>query len=254
MQQYNLAYRLTPMVKRLVIANLAIWVVGIMILQRFLLPNNVIFEYFALNPARFGLDFMLWQPVTYMFLHSPSNVFHVVFNMLILFFFGMELEQRWGSKFFLAYYMVCGVGAGLIYTICLWVYALLGGDQGLLLTNVVGASGAVFGLLLAYGMVFGERVVYFMMMFPMKAKYFVMIIGGIELLTVLGSGVHGPVANLAHLGGLVSCFLFLVVYGKMAAKRRAGRSKKGRRGRNLKLVVNNERSEESDSDGPRYWN
>jgi membrane associated rhomboid family serine protease len=116
---------------------------------------------------------------------------------------------------------------------------------------VVGASGAIFGLLLAYGMIFGERVVTFMMLFPMRAKYFVMILGGVEIATLLGGG-HGRVANLAHIGGLAAGFLFLQVYTRLQQSRwRKQGSKRG--GRGLRLVVNNPKNDEK-KDGPKYWN
>ena len=115
-----------------------------------------------------------------MFVHA-MGVFHILFNMLVLWWFGAELELRWGSRFFLTYYLVCGVGAGAIYLIGTLGYALITGNVLPLAVPLVGASGATYGLLLAYGILFGERIIYFMMLFPMKAKYFTMIIGAVEL-------------------------------------------------------------------------
>jgi len=189
--------------------------------------------------------------VTYMFLHS-RNVFHIVFNMLLLWWLGAELEQRWGSKFFLLYYMVSGIGAGIIYGIVVFGHALIAGPSAVWTAPVVGASGAIFGLMLAYGMIFGERVVYFMMVFPMRAKYFVMVLGAVEVFTLLNNGIGGgEVANLAHLGGIASGYLFLK--GHMIFQQRRWRKQADRRGRGLKLVVNNEKKDEKGG-GPRYWN
>lgn len=238
-------------VKALVISNLVIWVVGVLILQGLILKSNAVFEYFALVPARVITDFWVWQLFTYMFLHS-TGVFHVLFNMLVLWWFGSELESRWGQRFFLQYYLACGVGAGVIYLVGNIVYYLITGQVIGLQAPLVGASGATYGLLLAYGILFGERVIYFMMLFPMKAKYFVMIIGFVELVTLLDSGIGSSVANLAHLGGIVVGFLFLAIVARLRA-RKSGTPKRGRR---LKLVVNNERKGPGDDDpnGPRYWN
>lgn len=238
----------TKWVKNLVIANVVSWVVLVLIAQNFF-QGQPIYSWFGLVPERVVSQFTVWQFFTYMFLHSASP-FHVLFNMLILWMFGSELEGRWGGKFFLLYYFVSGVGAAVLYTIVVTMYALATGDSAPLMAPVVGASGAVFGLLLAYGIIFGERVIYFMMLFPMKAKYFVMILGGVELLTLMGSGLSNQVSNLAHLGGLVSGFLFLTFWTRW--KTRSVRKSTQKRGRKLKLVVNNDLDQ--DDDKPKYWN
>jgi len=126
------------------------------------------------------------------------------------------------------------------------IYYFISGNALPLQAPVVGASGAVFGLMLAFGMIFGERTIFFMMIFPMKAKYFVMLLGAIELVSLLSSGFGSNVANLAHLGGIVAGFLFLIFYTKWQGRRVRKRTK--RHGRSLKLVVDNERK------NPRYWN
>ena len=188
-----------------------------------------------------------------MFLHHPGNVFHVVFNMLILWMFGSELEQHWGRRFFLSYYMVSGVGAGIIYSIVALIYYLvINPNSTVMLQNVIGASGAVFGLILAYGIVFAERQILFMGIFPMKSKHFAMILGGIEVITLINTGFSSDVANLAHLGGLVAGFLYLWGYTRYTSGKGKGKTGGGKkRGRNLRLVVNNE---SPNSDEPRYWN
>lgn len=252
--QMNQLVPFTPIVKILIIANISVWLVGQMIIEKYFLPGPYISEFLSLIPSYVVEKFFIWQFFTYMFLHS-SSLFHILFNMLMLWWLGGELEQRWGSRFFLAYYLVSGVGAAVIYCICLFAYTLATGNLAGWVTPVVGASGAVFGLLVAYGIIFGERVVYFMMIFPMKAKYFVMILGAIEAVNLLNSGVAGSqVANLAHLGGLVSGYLFLITYTKF----KQGKWRKqsgGRGGRGLKLVVNNDPKDKKDKgDGPRYWN
>lgn len=239
----------TKTVKALVIANVAIWVVGVLIIQNIFFKGPMLFQTLGLVPDRFLFSFWFWQPLTYMFLHS-SSVFHVLFNMLILWWFGSELEMKWGSKFFLTYYLVTGVGAALLYLVCVFLYSLATGDALPLMAPVVGASGAAYGLLLAYGILFGERVIYFMMMFPMKAKYFVLIIGLVELVTLLDSGFSSGVANLAHLGGIVSGYLALKYWTdwRLQAKKRS----QDLRRQKLKLIVDNEKDREKS--GPRYWN
>lgn len=237
----------TKMVKVLMIINVIAWIGLVVVLQGLVLEGSPIFQWFGLVPNRVIQQFTIWQFFTYMFLHSPS-VFHVLFNMLILWMFGSELEGRWGSRFFLIYYFVCGVGAAVIYSVAVLIYYFITNDYLPLMAPVVGASGAVFGLLLAYGIVFGERDIYFMMIFPMKAKYFALILGGVELVTLLNSGFSGQVANLAHLGGLISGFLFLTFYTRW--KSRSVRKSTQKRGRRLKLVVDNEKYD----DEPKYWN
>lgn len=243
---------LTPMVKRLLIVTAACWFVLVVVVQGFFLENREVFQIFGLVPAHFLYQFYFWQPLTYLFLHSES-VFHVVFNLLILWMFGSEIEAKWGAKPFLVYYLVCGVGAAVIYLVGSFVYAFFSGQSGPLGVPVVGASGAVFGLILAYGVLFGERVVYFMMIFPMKAKYFALILGAVEFFNLLNSGLSSQIANLAHLGGLISGFVYLFFWTKLRRGPRQGLHQKGRR--RLKLVVNNNSSERSEANkGPRYWN
>ncbi len=258
--QIQMSVPLTKTVKALIILNVAIWVGLILILQNLILGNTVIFDFLALTPYRVISDFWIWQLFTYMFLHS-SGVFHVLFNMLVLWWFGSELESRWGPKFFLTYYLTCGLGAGAIYLIGAFIYAFATGQVLTVLSPLVGASGATYGLLLAYGILFGEREIYFMMLFPMKAKFFVMIIGLVELVTLLDSGMGSQTANLAHLGGIVVGFVFLALVARYRARAAKGPGL-SRRGRNLKLVVNNERRSGNRGDddpdpsdkGPKYWN
>jgi membrane associated rhomboid family serine protease len=241
---------LTPVVRWLIIVNVVVWLVFQVIIERYFLSEPLFTYLFGLVPISVIQKFFVWQVGSYMFLHS-FNVFHIVFNMLLLWWLGSELEQRWGSKFFLSYYLVSGVGAGIIYTLVLLLNGLITGSMAGWTSPVVGASGAIFGLMLAYGIIFGERIVYFMMVFPMRAKYFVMILGGVEIATLLNSGIGGSeVANLAHIGGIISGFAFLRLY--TIFQQRKWRSQSGRRGRGLRLVVNNDRKDEKD--GPRYWN
>ncbi len=249
MKQVGLNVPFTKTMKILIGINLAVWFVGQVLLEGY--AGVHVTRWFALFPGKILFDGMIWQVFTYMFLHS-LQVSHILLNMLMLWFMGAELESRWGSRFFTFYYLMSGTGAGIIYTLGVWIYSLATGSTHTLVIPVVGASGAIFGLMLAYGILFGERTIHFMMLFPMKAKYFVMILGAVEVMTILTGGVGGgEVANLAHLGGFLAGYLTLL--GSTWWQKRA-RSKKvtKRSSPNLRLVVDNEKNK--DNKNPRYWN
>lgn len=204
--RFGLGAGLTSAVKYLIIANVACFVL------QHVLPQEVV-AWFQLVPVSVIHDFTLWQLASYMFLHG-SGIWHILINMLVLWMFGCELEREWGSKAFLLYYFVCGIGAGLFHV-------LLGIDSAI---PVVGASGAIYGLLMAFGMLFPERMITFLIFFilpvQIKAKYLVMIIAGISLF----SGIFDPnsgVAHFAHLGGMIVGFLFLKMDWRWAAMRRS---------------------------------
>lgn len=237
---------LTPVVKWLLIINVAVWFVFQVMMEGFLrVPFTSLFGLF---PGKVLYEFQIWQLVSYMFLHS-MQVTHILFNMLMLWFFGAELEQRWGSKFFLIYYMFSGIGAAILYCLGVWGYSLYTGSQMGMIVPVVGASGAVFGLLLAQGIIFGDRIVYFFMLFPMKNRWFVSIMGFIQIASMMTSGVSGAeTAYLAHLGGLASGYICLKLKDWSTRNDLKKRSKA--KGRNLRLVVDNEKSDKP----PKYWN
>jgi membrane associated rhomboid family serine protease len=247
--QTQLNFSISPMVKLLVIINVVVWL-GLQIALEYF-AGVPISKWFALYPAKVLLDFQIWQLGTYMFLHT-YQVTHILFNMIMLWFLGTELEQRWGKKFFLSYYLISGAGAALIYCIGTWLYFLWKGDSTSLVIPVMGASGAIFGLLLAYGILFGEKMIYIFGAFPMKAKYFVLILGAVEFASLLTSNVNGgDVANLAHLGGLLSGYLTLLGWTRIQQYQWARKTKK--RNRNLRLVVDNEQKPKT-GEGPKYWN
>jgi membrane associated rhomboid family serine protease len=153
-------------------------------------------------PHNFGLG--VWQPVTYMFLHA--GIFHILFNMLALWMFGVELERMWGSRYFVQYYFVCGVGAATTTMLLSFVPGSFG-DQ-LYYSLTIGASGAVYGILLAYALYFPNRPILLYFIFPIPAKYFVAIMGAISLFSSMG-GPGGGIAHTTHLGGLVAGYLYL---------------------------------------------
>lgn len=187
---------LTPAIRAIIAANVVAFIVGL------LLP--AIQDPLGLNPAGIVERLRVWQPFTYMFLHA--GIFHILFNMLALWMFGVELERMWGSRYFTKFYFVAGVGAALTTIILSFVPGTLGGQLYHSLT--VGASGAVYGVLLAYAMYFPNRPIYMYLVFPIPAKYFVMIIGAISLLSSMG-GPGGGIAHTTHLGGLLAGYLYL---------------------------------------------
>jgi len=139
---------------------------------------------------------LIWQPFTYMFMHG--GVWHVAINMFVLWMFGSELETIWGKNEFLKYYFVTGVGAGI-----LWLFFNIGGSNAIL----IGASGAVYGILMAYGLIFPNRTVYLYFLFPVKVKWFVLFIGAIAFISSMGTGSN--ISHLTHLSGMLIGYLYL---------------------------------------------
>jgi len=183
--------------KALIGANVALFILT-------QLPSGrVLTVWLGLMPAGVVEQLRIWQPATYMFLHA--DLFHLLFNMLALWMFGTELERLWGRRYFLKFYFVCGIGAGLLTV----VFAFLPFDfsRALYESLIIGASGAIYGLLLAYGLYFPDRPILMFLLFPIPAKYFVMIIGAIAFYSSLGA--TGGIASATHLGGLVVGYLYL---------------------------------------------
>jgi len=244
---------LTPAVKRLIAVNIAVWFI-IQVLLKKIFPDLPLESWFSLVPEDLLFQWKLWQPFTYMFLHSTDGITHITFNMLMLWMFGGELEQIWGRRHFLIYYLVCGVGAAVLYSVLLGFYAQLTGQLQGLIIPVVGASGAIYGLMLAHALLFGERMVLFFMLFPIKTKYFVLILGFIQFASLITSSIaSGGVSYLAHLGGLASGFIYLWFQTRM---RRNQQEKKRKNKGNLRLVVDNESNKphKPEDKNPRYWN
>jgi membrane associated rhomboid family serine protease len=190
---------MTPAVKAILIANAVVFVLG-------LVGGEAVASLLGLSPVHVLTNGRLWQPFTYLFVHSSSSISHIVFNMLAIWMFGVELERRWGTTFFTKYYFVCGVGAAA----CTIVASLLpfAGAAAIYDQITIGASGAVYGLLMAWALLFPHRQILFMFVFPLPARVFVLLIGAIAFFSALGAG-GGPVAHVAHLGGLVIGWLYL---------------------------------------------
>ena len=186
--------------------------------------NNLLGLHLFLAP-----DFRPYQLVTYMFMHG--SVTHIFFNMFALYMFGRVLEQVWGPKRFLIYYLATGLGAGLVQEVVQYIYYAmqlssyssvnLGGGmivpmlQYLNMWTTVGASGAVYGILLAFAMTFpNERLFIIPFPFPIKAKYFVLIFGALELVTGLSPHAGDNVAHFAHLGGMLFGIVLILLWRK----------------------------------------
>lgn len=183
---------LTPLVRLLLIVNVAVYVVGL-IVGRFI-PFE---QWFGLVSASV-LQGALWQPFTYMFLHG--GLLHLLFNLLGLWVFGGEVEQSLGRNRFALLYAICGVGAGLCAVLVGWGTRI----------PVVGASGAIFGVLIAYAMLFPRRpitlLVFFVIPITLEARWLVAIFAAVDMLTLMAGGGLGQVA---HLGGLLFGFLYM---------------------------------------------
>lgn len=182
-------FPMTPWVKRLLIANFAIFLIQGLGIIPDVVWRNLTFQVpgFLTTP---------WSFFTYMFLHA--NFIHLFGNMLILFFFGPPLEQKFGSAYFIKFYILCGLSGAILAP-------LFVGAQP---TSLLGASGAVFGLLIAFAMNWPDAQIYLYFLFPVPAKWFVGVLGLLTLFaTVRGSG--GGVAHWAHLGGMVTGFVML---------------------------------------------
>ncbi len=187
---------LPPGMKWLLISNTAIFVLY------FFAGRGLrgFFDLGMLRPSDVVTHFYIWQLATYMFLHA--GIGHILFNMLALWMFGTEFERLWGTRRFLRFYFFCGMGAGL----CVIIGNYLFGNPDI---PTLGASGAIYGILLASAVLWPDRQMLFYFLIPIKMKYFVMIIGGIAFLNSFNPA--NPVSEIAHLGGMLFGYLFLKV-------------------------------------------
>lgn len=183
--------KLPPGVKWLLAVN-----AGFFVLQNF--TGGWLETTLGLVPARV-LSLEIWRLFTYQFLHG--SFFHILFNMFALWMFGKELEWNWGTKEFLKFYFTCVIGAGLLNTIV----------QPFSMVPAIGASGGLYGILVAFALMFPDSVIYLYAIFPMRARHFVILIGALEFLAS-AHGTASPVARFAHLGGMLTGYLYLKSY------------------------------------------
>ena len=206
-------------------------------------------DVFGLVPLLVEQKLWVWQFVTYLFLHG--GVIHLLVNMLILAFFGPEIEMFLGRRSFLFYFFLCGIGGGVFN----FVLNLFFSDVALLARPIVGASAAIYGLLAAFGMVFADRYVLAFFVFPMQAKYFVLLISGVELLMGLEGGAGNPVAHFAHLGGMLvgAAYIYIAFYRpKGPPKNKKKDWQREQLKKKFTLIVNETKSPSSQN-GP-FWN
>ena len=200
-QSGNSFQRTTPVVLNLIIINGLVFIAQLFLDKTMNLTNTL-----ALYP--YGTSqFKPYQLVTHMFAHDPTNFFHIIFNMYGLWMFGSVLERAWGPKRFLIFYLACGLAAGV-------AQALLVHDSA-----AIGASGAVMGLLGAFGILFPNTQFFIIPFpFPIKAKYLVMIVAAIDLFSGVHPGRADNIAHFAHLGGLVMGLVLVIIWNKTNKK------------------------------------
>jgi membrane associated rhomboid family serine protease len=228
---------MTPMVKRILIVNAIVWLVEVISVNW--LETATPIQLLALTPAAVYPGLYIWQPVTYMWLHSPGDLMHILLNSLFLWMFGGTLEQSWGGKGFLQFYLWCGIGAGIIVFITGLIFAPM--------TPVLGASGAIYGLVVAWAIAYPNRVIYFFGIFPMKGKHFVLIPIGFAVLDFL-TRAEG-VSHAAHLGGMAIGALLVTGYWRPSRARKKLRYWWLRR----KLRVVEEEERRNQPPGGGYW-
>jgi membrane associated rhomboid family serine protease len=190
-------FRLTPVVKNLIIINVVVFIIQLM-----MPPATTYLSLWHVNTP----NFRPYQLFTYMFTHSPDAFTHIFFNMLMLAFFGPILEEFWGQKKFLIFYTVCGIGAG-VFNIIIDIF--LGQSFG----SMIGASGAVYGVMTAFGIIFPNmelRLLFLPVSF--KAKYMVMVMGALAIYSGFRTSPGDTTAHLTHLGGIVMAIVMIQVW------------------------------------------
>jgi len=193
-------------VVKIIIINVAVFLIQ-GLLDPVLMNQSI--KYLGLTPAMVLQEGCVWQIVSYMFLHG--NFMHLFFNMYALLMFGIPIEQTWGSKQFLKYYFFTGIGAGI--TIFVINYFVVGGVAAYIPT--IGASGAIFGILLAFGVLFPDSQILIFFVLPLKAKYLVVLYGVFTMGALISTGGAGAVSHAGHLGGLIFGLAWFLYQGKI---------------------------------------
>jgi membrane associated rhomboid family serine protease len=191
-----------PVIKQLIIANVVVF------LLQFILPG--VLEYGPVRPYFVWHEGHLWEPITYMWLHGGLG--HILMNMFMLWMFGSQLALAWGPKKFLRFYLFCGIGAGVI--IATWPYLVMNLSPESLLIPTVGASGAIYGVLLAYSLTWPDRVI--ALIFPPITFRAIWLIPGLFVMTVMFGG--GGISHIGHLGGVLMGWLYLRRKGEAGAR------------------------------------
>ncbi len=213
---------LPPVIKNLLIINALVWLAQVTVGKQGMVPME---NLFALHYVKSEL-YKPWQFVTYMFLHDPNNFFHILFNMFALWMFGSTLENLWGTKRFLLFYLICGVGAAIVHMGALWYdnstwlnyyqQGQISENDLMMLLNIptMGASGAVMGIFAAFAYTFpNSRMLILPIPFPIKAKWAMIGLIGFDLIGGF-SNRQGGVAHFAHVGGAAVGILVLILWNK----------------------------------------
>ena len=187
---------MTQAVQIIVIANIVMFIAT-------MAAGPLLIDWLGLSPQDVLTKGRVWQMATYLFLHA--DVFHILFNMLAVWMFGVDLERRWGTRAFVNYYAVTGVGAA----ICSLLVSLLPFGRESYLATTIGASGSVYGLIMAWAIVFPHRTILFLGVFPLSARVFALIMGAISFSQALNQGGGTTVAHVAHLGGMLAGYWYL---------------------------------------------
>ena len=188
-------------IKWLLIVNVAVFLLGNILDLMGGSQGRDLIAWFALIPPFHPVaTFKLWQPVSYLFLHA--DVFHLGFNMLMLWMFGTPLERQWGTRPFLRYYFICGIGAAMMTILLAVPFAAFRAPT-------IGASGAVLGLLMAFGYLWPTRTLLIWGIFPMRAWTMVLVFGGLNLYSLIFASGRGNIAYAAHVGGMLVGYLYL---------------------------------------------
>jgi membrane associated rhomboid family serine protease len=190
---------ITPAVRALILVNVAVFLVTLAF-------PDVMVELFGLSPKAVLTSGRVWQLASHIFLHDPGGFGHILFNMLLLWMFGVELERRWGTRGFTRYFFITGIGAGLITVLV----SLLPFEatRPIFYASTIGASGAIYALLMAWAMLFPHRTILFMLIFPLPARIVALILGAIAFFSAVG-GRNSGVAEFTHLGGMLVGWLYL---------------------------------------------
>ena len=236
---------MTPGVKYLLIANAAVYLLE-------LAAPTFFVAHFALIPAQFAFGLHLWTPLTYMFMHSPTDPGHILLNMLGLWMFGVILERRWGTRSFVQFYLLSGLIAGFAVIVAGFLF-------GAAAIPTLGASGAILAVIMAFGLIFPDEYLYIYFLFPVKAKYFLMFIVGITVLYAI-TGASGATSIPAHAGGLFAGWFLIRGYyhPRVAAngirrlwlKIKLKDAERKRKASKLRVVRDEDKKDDDDQDAP----
>jgi rhomboid family protein len=195
---------MTPAIKAIVYANVAVYALTFITVN--FLHTDFLVEWFGLVPVETLKHGQVWRLVTYLFLHDPGSPVHLIFNMLSLWMFGVDLERRWGTRGFVKYYAVTGVGAGVATVLfSLLPFAVA---EPIYKSNTIGASGAIYGLLLAFALLFPHRQILFMFIFPLPVRVAAAMMALMSFMAAT-SGTNGTVAEATHLAGFIIGWIYL---------------------------------------------